>query len=143
MTDHRIDLTGHQLPRVLDGDLETCSSSRCRTKSRHDGSSRTIRTETLRDTPPEVASTPILIDVLPSEHHVSRGPRQHLATARRRAALRASARHQRLDIYLQFDRPLDEQELSAIRELVRPPGEGRAGRVDIAGVREFYGQPTR
>jgi release factor glutamine methyltransferase len=45
----------------------------------------------------------------------------------------------RLDLYLQFDRPLDEQELSAIRELVRRRGKGEPVAY-ITGQREFYGR---
>jgi release factor glutamine methyltransferase len=45
----------------------------------------------------------------------------------------------RLDLYLQFDRPLDEQELSAIRELVRRRGKGEPVAY-ITGHREFYGR---
>jgi release factor glutamine methyltransferase len=48
----------------------------------------------------------------------------------------------RLDLYLQFDRPLDEQELTAIRELVRRRGKGEPVAY-ITGVREFYGRSYR
>ena len=48
----------------------------------------------------------------------------------------------RLDLYLQFDRPLDEQELTAIRELVRRRGKGEPVAY-ITGTREFYGRPFR
>lgn len=45
----------------------------------------------------------------------------------------------RLDLYLQFDRPLDGAQLSAIRELVRRRGEGEPVAY-ITGEREFYGR---
>ncbi len=43
----------------------------------------------------------------------------------------------RLDLYLQFDRPLDDEELSAIRELVRGRGDHRPVAY-LVGEREFY-----
>jgi release factor glutamine methyltransferase len=45
----------------------------------------------------------------------------------------------RLDLYLQFDRPLDEHELTAIRELVRRRGKGEPVAY-ITGTRDFYGR---
>jgi release factor glutamine methyltransferase len=45
----------------------------------------------------------------------------------------------RLDLYLQFDRPLDDDELTAIRELVRRRGKGEPVAY-ITGNREFYGR---
>jgi release factor glutamine methyltransferase len=45
----------------------------------------------------------------------------------------------RLDLYLQFDRPLDARELTAIRELVRRRGRGEPVAY-ITGSREFYGR---
>jgi release factor glutamine methyltransferase len=49
-------------------------------------------------------------------------------------------RIRRLDIYLQFDRPLDEDQLTAIRELVRRRGDGEPV-AHITGEREFHGRP--
>jgi release factor glutamine methyltransferase len=48
----------------------------------------------------------------------------------------------RLDLYLQFDRPLDESELTSIRELVRRRGKGEPVAY-ITGTRDFYGRPFR
>ncbi len=45
----------------------------------------------------------------------------------------------RIDLYLQFDRPLDEQELTSIRELVRRRAKGEPVAY-ITGVRELYGR---
>jgi release factor glutamine methyltransferase len=45
----------------------------------------------------------------------------------------------RLDLYLQFDRPLDETELASIRELVRRRSKGEPVAY-ITGTRDFYGR---
>jgi release factor glutamine methyltransferase len=45
----------------------------------------------------------------------------------------------RIDLYLQFDRPLDETELTSIRELVRRRGKGEPVAY-ITGTRDFYGR---
>ena len=46
---------------------------------------------------------------------------------------------QRMDVYLQFDRPLRDGELDVIRELVRRRGRGEPVAY-LSGVREFYGR---
>jgi release factor glutamine methyltransferase len=43
----------------------------------------------------------------------------------------------RIDVYLQFDRPLEEEQLGAIRELVRRRGDGEPV-AHITGEREFH-----
>jgi release factor glutamine methyltransferase len=48
----------------------------------------------------------------------------------------------RLDVYLQFDRPLEEEQLGAIRELVRRRGDGEPV-AHITGEREFYTRAFR
>jgi release factor glutamine methyltransferase len=48
----------------------------------------------------------------------------------------------RLDVYLQFDRPLEEEQLGAIRELVRRRGDGEPV-AHITGEREFYARAFR
>ena len=55
----------------------------------------------------------------------------------------AQALHlRRIDVYLQFDRPLEEEQLGAIRELVRRRGDGEPV-AHITGEREFYTRPFR
>jgi release factor glutamine methyltransferase len=54
--------------------------------------------------------------------------------------LAATALHvRRLDLYLQFDRPLEEDQLAAIRDLVRRRGDGEPV-AHITGEREFHGR---
>jgi release factor glutamine methyltransferase len=48
----------------------------------------------------------------------------------------------RLDVYLQFDRPLEEEQLGIIRELVRRRGEGEPV-AHITGEREFHARAFR
>lgn len=48
-------------------------------------------------------------------------------------------RLRRIDLYLQFDRPLEEAQLGAIRRLVRRRGEGEPV-AHITGEREFHGR---
>jgi release factor glutamine methyltransferase len=89
---------------------------------------------------PEVASAaPILIDVLRlSTTYLG----DHGSTTARLDSELLCAQAlgiRRLDLYLQFDRPLDERELGAIRELVRRRGKGEPVAY-ITGMREFYGR---
>ncbi len=90
-------------------------------------------------TTPEVAAAPILIDVLRlSTTYLG----DHGSTTARLDAELLCAQAlgvRRLDLYLQFDRPLAEHELSAIRELVRRRGKGEPVAY-ITGTREFYGR---
>lgn len=48
----------------------------------------------------------------------------------------------RLDVYLQYDRPLDDPELGAIRELLRRRGRGEPVAY-LTGRREFHGRSFR
>ncbi|HEX4756307.1 MAG TPA: peptide chain release factor N(5)-glutamine methyltransferase [Candidatus Dormibacteraeota bacterium] len=48
----------------------------------------------------------------------------------------------RLDVFLQFDRPLEEEQLGAIRELVRRRGDGEPV-AHITGEREFHARAFR
>ena len=99
-----------------------------------------IPTASLRDPTPEVASgAPTLIDVLRlsttylGEHGSSSARLDSELLCAQALGLG------RLDLYLQFDRPLDEHELTAIRELVRRRGKGEPVAY-ITGSREFYGR---
>jgi release factor glutamine methyltransferase len=57
--------------------------------------------------------------------------------------LAAQALHlRRIDVYLQFDRPLEEEQLGAIRELVRRRGDGEPV-AHITGEREFHTRAFR
>ena len=96
-----------------------------------------IPTASLRDPTPEVASgAPTLIDVLRlsttylGEHGSSSARLDSELLCAQALSLG------RLDLYLQFDRPLDEHELTAIRELVRRRGKGEPVAY-ITGSREF------
>jgi release factor glutamine methyltransferase len=94
-----------------------------------------------RGTPPRVASTPpTLIDVLRlSTTYLG----DHGSTSARLDSELLCAQAlglRRIDLYLQFDRPLDEGELTSIRELVRRRGKGEPVAY-ITGTREFYGRP--
>jgi release factor glutamine methyltransferase len=90
---------------------------------------------------PEVASAaPTLIDVLRlsttylGDHGSSSARLDSELLCAQALGLR------RIDLYLQFDRPLDEQELTGIRELIRRRGKGEPVAY-ITGTREFYGRP--
>ncbi|MGA7988361.1 MAG: peptide chain release factor N(5)-glutamine methyltransferase [Candidatus Dormiibacterota bacterium] len=85
------------------------------------------------------SSTPILIDVLrlSTTYLGDRGSTSARLDAELLCAQALGVK--RLDLYLQFDRPLDKDELSAIRELVRRRGKGEPVAY-ITGVREFYGR---
>jgi release factor glutamine methyltransferase len=91
-------------------------------------------------TPPEVATAPpTLIDVLRlsttylGDHGSSSARLDSELLCAEALGLR------RLDLYLQFDRPLDADELTSIRELVRRRGKGEPVAY-ITGTREFYGR---
>lgn len=92
---------------------------------------------------PEVASAaPTLIDVLRlsttylGDHGSSSARLDSELLCAQALGLR------RIDLYLQFDRPLDAGELTSIRELVRRRGKGEPVAY-ITGTREFYGRPFR
>lgn len=68
------------------------------------------------------------------ESHGSASPRLDAEVL---AALALNLR--RLDLYLQFDRPLEAEQLDAIRDLVRRRGDGEPV-AHITGRREFYGR---
>lgn len=100
-----------------------------------------MTTTSRRATPPEVASpAPTLMDVLrlSTTYLGDRGS----SSARLDSELLCAQALGlgRLDLYLQFDRPLDEHELTAIRELVRRRGKGEPVAY-ITGSREFFGRP--
>jgi release factor glutamine methyltransferase len=91
--------------------------------------------------PPEVVSTtPTLIDIvrLSTTYLGDHGSPSARLDSELLCAQALGLR--RIDLYLQFDRPLDEQELTSIRELVRRRGRGEPVAY-ITGTREFYGRP--
>jgi release factor glutamine methyltransferase len=97
-------------------------------------------TRTATGTTPEVASAaPTLLDILRlSTTYLG----EHGSSSARLDAELLCAQALglgRLDLYLQFDRPLDDAELTAIRELVRRRGKGEPVAY-ITGTREFYGR---
>jgi release factor glutamine methyltransferase len=92
-------------------------------------------------TPPEVASAPpTLIDVLrlSTTYLGDHGSPSARLDSELLCAQALGLR--RIDLYLQFDRPLDAAELTSIRELVRRRGKGEPIAY-ITGTREFYGRP--
>jgi release factor glutamine methyltransferase len=99
-----------------------------------------IPTASPRDTTPEVASgTPTLIDVLRLSTTYLGDHGSNSARLDSELLCAQALGLGRLDLYLQFDRPLDEHELTAIRELVRRRGKGEPVAY-ITGSREFYGR---
>jgi release factor glutamine methyltransferase len=91
-------------------------------------------------TPPEVATAPqTLIDVLrlSTTYLGDHGSSSARLDSELRCAQALGLR--RLDLYLQIDRPLDAEELTSIRELVRRRGKGEPVAY-ITGTREFYGR---
>ena len=140
VTDHRIDLTLHQLQRVLDGDLDMLIEP----LSNEDQARRLLEDEgepvVSGACRPEVApTTPTLIDVLRlsttyiGDHGSSSARLDSELLCAHALGLR------RIDLYLQFDRPLDETELTSIRELVRRRSKGEPVAY-ITGTRDFYGR---
>src|SRR3984957_8834398 len=120
--------------------ISICSSSRCRTRIRLAASSRTNRT-IRRGTLPEVASAPpTLIDIvrLSTTYLGDHGSSSARLDSELLCAQALGLR--RIDLYLQFDRPLDAGELTSIRELIRRRGKGEPVAY-ITGTREFYGRP--
>jgi release factor glutamine methyltransferase len=100
-----------------------------------------ITMTSLRETPPEVASTaPTLIDVLRLSTTYLGDHGSSSARLDSELLCAQALGLGRLDLYLQFDRPLDEHELTAIRERVRRRGRGEPVAY-ITGIREFYGRP--
>ena len=94
-----------------------------------------------RGTLPEVASAPpTLIDVLrlSTTYLGDHGSPSARLDSELLCAQALGLR--RIDLYLQFDRPLDTAELTSIRELVRRRGKGEPVAY-ITGTREFYGRP--
>jgi release factor glutamine methyltransferase len=94
-----------------------------------------------RGTLPEVASAPpTLIDVLrlSTTYLGDHGSPSARLDSELLCAQALGLR--RIDLYLQFDRPLDAAELTSIRELVRRRGKGEPVAY-ITGTREFYGRP--
>jgi release factor glutamine methyltransferase len=91
-------------------------------------------------TPEVAAAAPTLIDVLRlSTTYLA----DHGSTSARLDSELLCAHAlglRRIDLYLQFDRPLDDAELTAIRELIRRRGKGEPVAY-ITGTREFYGRP--
>jgi release factor glutamine methyltransferase len=99
-----------------------------------------IPTASLRDTTPEVASVaPTLIDVLRLSTTYLGDHGSSSARLDSELLCAQALRLGRLDLYLQFDRPLDEHELTEIRELVRRRGKGEPVAY-ITGTRDFYGR---
>jgi release factor glutamine methyltransferase len=97
-------------------------------------------TVSLRATPPEVASAaPTLIDVLRLSTTYLGDHGSSSARLDSELLCAQALGLGRLDLYLQFDRPLDEHELTAIRALVRRRGKGEPVAY-ITGSREFYGR---
>jgi release factor glutamine methyltransferase len=99
-----------------------------------------IPTASLRDTTPEVASVaPTLIDVLRLSTNYLGDHGSSSARLDSELLCAQALGLGRLDLYLQFDRPLDEHELTEIRELVRRRGKGEPVAY-ITGTRDFYGR---
>ena len=129
VTDHRIDLTLHQLQRVLDGDLDMLIEP----LSNEDQARRLLEDDpddAPPGMPPEVASTPpTLIDVLRlSTTYLG----DHGSTSARLDSELLCAQAlglRRIDLYLQFDRPLDDAGADLDPRAGPAAREGRTGGV--------------